>query len=119
MLNKYKNVVSSLERKSLEEIVYFLRSYSSRLGKKDLHCKDLVDDVTKISYITSILGSGLNVINNLEKSSAMSEEIHQKGKNIIAYVQKNNNHNYSQDEIMFTLGYIELYYKKEIYNQVA
>lgn len=115
MLNKYKNVVSNLETKSLEEVIGFLRHYSATLGKRKLHCKDLIDIETDIPYMTSVLGSGLNVINNVVKSSSMSEEVHQKGKNIIAYVQKNKNHNYTQDEIMFTLGYIELYYKKEIY----
>ncbi|MBC2855336.1 hypothetical protein H3N56_02365 [Cetobacterium sp. 2A] len=42
-MNKYKNVVTKLESKSLEEIIIFLRSYSSKLGKKEEHCRDLMD----------------------------------------------------------------------------
>lgn len=119
MKNKYSTVKKMLENQSLEGTIRFLKSYSSKLGEPNFHCKDLVDSGTKIPFITSVLASGLNVINNTSKSSAMSEEVHQKGKNIIGYIQSNPSHNYTQDEIMFTLGYIELYYKKETYNSVA
>lgn len=112
MLDKYKSVESKLEKMSLEEVLTFLRGYGSTLKDREFHCKDLMNLEDNTSYMSSVLGSGLNVINNT--SSSMSEKVHQKGKSIIAYVQKNKKHNYTQDEIMFTLGYIELYYKKEV-----
>lgn len=119
MQNIYYNVIKHLETKSLEEITKFLQSFSSQLGKKSLHCTDLIDQATKIPYITSILGSGLTVTNNTTFNPIMSEEIHQKAKSIIAYVKNHKNHNYSHNEIMFVLGYIELYYKKNIHINVA
>ncbi|MGL5203275.1 hypothetical protein [Cetobacterium sp.] len=112
MKQTYSNVTQKLENMSIEEINTFLQSYSSQLGKRKFHCKDLVDLVTGVPFITSILGSGLTVTNNTTYNPTMSEEIHQKAQNIIAHVKGNSNHNYSQSEIMFALGYIELYYKK-------
>ena len=112
MKQTYLNVTKKLEKMSIEEVNSFLQSYSSQLGKRKLHCKDLIDLVTGVPFITSVLGSGLTVTNNTTYSPTMSEEIHQKAENIIAHVKNNSNHNFSQSEIMFALGYIELYYKK-------
>ncbi|MBC2855335.1 hypothetical protein H3N56_02375 [Cetobacterium sp. 2A] len=52
------------------------------------------------------------MINNITYHPTMSEDIYLKAMNIIGYTKNNRNHNYTTDEIMFTLGYIALYYKK-------
>lgn len=110
----YKDIVNELELKTKEQLLYFLQSYSSELRHTTLHCRDLCDVITDIPYIRSVLASGLKVLNDIGGTYHMSEEVHQKAKNIIGYVQKNKNHNYSTNEIMFTLGYIAIYYKLAI-----
>lgn len=111
---KYKDIVNELELKSKEQLLYFLQSYSSELRHINLHCTDLCDSNTGIPYIRSVLASGLKVLNDKNDSYHMSEDVHQKAKSIIGYVQKNKNHNYSTNEIMFSLGYIAIYYKLAI-----
>lgn len=46
-----------------------------------------------------------------------SRILHQ-ARSIIAYVKNNPNHYYSEDEIMFTAGYIVLYHKNEAENRL-
>ena len=113
MHKQYLSVTQKLESMSFEEITNFLQHYSSQLGKREFHCRDLVDSVTGIPFITSILGSGLTVTNNTTYNPTMSEEIHQKALNLIAHTKQYPEHHYSQNEIMFALVYISLYYKQE------
>lgn len=113
--NIYIKMENRLNEMTIEELKLFLRSYSSRLCNASHHCRDLVDLATNIPYITSIEGSGLSVINNTGRN--MSEDTYLKSKSILGYAQNNPNSSYTEDELLFTLGYISLYYKIKDLNQ--
>lgn len=111
----YKNfslIKKNFEGMDLERLRRFLQSFSSKLKNIKEHCRDLVDSVDNIPYMTSVLGSGLSVTNDKTNYNKMSEEVYQKGMSILAHVRNNPNHNYSENEIIFVLGYTTLYHKK-------
>lgn len=110
-MQNFKKIKSKLESMSQEQVVSFLSSYSSKLKDKELHCKDLIDLETGLPFITSVLASGLTVINNTTYYPNMTEKIYLKAKSILGYSQNNKFHNYSDNEILFTLGFITLYHK--------
>lgn len=112
MIKNYQKIKKKYEQMDYERLISFLKSYSSRLSKKEGHCRDLIDNVSEVPYITSILGSGLNVINNKNKLPKMSEEVYQKGLSILGYAQKVFGNNYTEEEIIFTMGYTILYHKR-------
>lgn len=107
----YTEIIKKLESYSKEQLICFLRSYSSELKNMESHCADLYDTETKTPYMSSVLASGLKVLNAKRNTYQMSEEVHQKANSIIGYVQKNSKHNYTEQELMFTVGYIAIYYK--------
>lgn len=111
-MKKFKKILEKLKKMNLEELKVFLRYYSSKLSKVENHCRDLVDKESDLSYITSILGSGLTVINNTTHFPKMSEEVYQKAKSVLGYIKNVPNHHYSEDEIMFVLGYTSLYHER-------
>lgn len=112
MINKYQEATKKLENMSYDEVKRYLQRYSSKLKDMDTHCRDLVDLGTGYPYITSILGSALTVVNNEKHQPKMSEEIYEKASAIKGYTQNRRNHNFSKDEILFILGYITLYHKR-------
>lgn len=101
--NEMEEKLNSMSPKKLKE---FIASYSSELRNRKEHCCDLRDQETNRPYMTSVLGSGLNVINNT--TAKMSEETQMKAKAIIAYAENTFNHNYSKDELLFVKGYLSL-----------
>lgn len=108
---KYQSMEKRLTGMSVEQLKVFLKSFSSRLKDVNLHCRDLVDTTTNIAYITSVEGSGLTVTNTSNRN--MSEDVYLKAMSILGYAQNNPNSNYSEDELLFTKGYITLYHKVE------
>ena len=46
----------------------------------------------------------------------MSEKVYLKAKSILGYSQNNKYHHYSDNEILFTLGFITLYHKLDSLN---
>lgn len=112
MKKDFKKIKKNFDGMDYERLISFLQSYSSRLRKKEEHCRDLTDTVSEIPYMTSILGSGLNVINNKIQLPKMSEEVYQKGLSILGYTQKVLGNNYTEEEIIFTMGYTTLYHKR-------
>lgn len=110
-MKNFKKIEIKLETMSQEQLISFLSSYSSKLKNKELHCKDLVDVETSLPFITSVLASGLTVVNNTTYFPNMSETTYLKAKSILGYCQNNKFHNYSENEILFTLGFITLYHK--------
>lgn len=108
---KYQNMERRLNEMSIEQLKAFLKSFSSRLRDTRLHCRDLVDLATDVAYITSVEGSGLTVTNTSNRN--MSEKIYLKAMSILGHAQNNPRSNYSEDELLFTKGYIILYHKVE------
>ena len=115
-MQKYKTIEIRLNSMSQEQIISFLSSYSSKLKDKESHCRDLVDVETGLPFITSVLASGLTVINNTTYYPNMSEKVYLKDKSILGYSQNNKYHHYSDNEILFTLGFITLYHKLDSLN---
>lgn len=108
---KYKIMEERFNRMSLDQLKAFLKSFSSSLRDVELHCRDLVDQITNIAYITSVIASGLTVINTLDNN--MSEDVYLKAMSILGHAQNNPKSNYSENELLFTKGYIVLYHKVE------
>lgn len=115
-MKTFKEIQYKLNSMTTEQVISFLSSYSSSLKEKELHCKDLIDLKTSIPYITSILASGLTVINNTTYYPNMSEDTYLKAKSILGYSQNNKHHHYSEKELLFTLGYLTLYHKLKSLN---